>query len=524
MKIDVAGEVAACLKSAPVGDCTADQVKAWLFTDRSPVAVRLRRILEDKAEDKAARDLLTEAAARTWRLVNDPEGKAQRLWARMSAGLVPLAKNKAKALQEKVNVVHPRGLLASIFPQTFTYRDAASSCASRCAGPLARKMDLISPCGGYMRDVADEAVRRWAAARHRKDCAVPMPVLGNFLAPLVLHRLGMMIDVLLYLRWVLEGRPEAVSEKLKALDRAIQDDALALRDEIWDSPDAQGCAGAMALPQTYLALETRQPGFLADWSVVPWRGPTDRLALTILDRQKDEALFPTREDRQKSGRGYVLAYTFQEALEKRPIAMVSIVKSGLEWLESSLAAHHKAKKKMGQPKETVVPKAIARPPIPKVVMERLREIPAKTEESRKSKVLAWEYRKRSSEEIARHITKETGHKIGPSRARQLRGEAAKWVYEGTRETLTPKQTAIVLKILNRLRKVYRPFGRSFWDESEEAVKMEITAELLCSGEKEAEAGAKKLLDDKRRDLRHTDYSINPDTGKPYEELTGESAT
>jgi len=52
MTVDVADEVAACREDAPSGDCSTGQIEKWLFASQNCVAVRLSRILQDKAARK----------------------------------------------------------------------------------------------------------------------------------------------------------------------------------------------------------------------------------------------------------------------------------------------------------------------------------------------------------------------------------------------------------------------------------------------------------------------------------------
>jgi len=330
MKVDVAGEVAGCLKNAPGGDCTTDQVKAWLFTSQNCVAARLRRILQDKA----ARDLLTDAAARTWRRVTDPEGKAQRLWSRLNSDLVPLGKSKAKALQEKVDYL-PKSVFARLFSPKHTRHDVALMLWDWTRKPLAIKADLIFPYhGAWGLLPADKGVWIWAKLPHARKDAVEIAPVGDFLAAMVMNRLGMVVSLTTALSFRAEGG--AGESELAHWNHALDEELLAVRNEIWDTPDAQERAGAMALLQAYLALEEYQRGFEADWSVIPWPPKPENKSLFIYDTPEDAALFdgPDSPGEGYRRRGSALGYTLEQALKNSPGDAANIVKGGLEWLMS----------------------------------------------------------------------------------------------------------------------------------------------------------------------------------------------
>ncbi len=52
LRQNVLDEISACLRNAPEPNADVDQVKAWLFDSRYGVAVRLSRIVQDKAENE----------------------------------------------------------------------------------------------------------------------------------------------------------------------------------------------------------------------------------------------------------------------------------------------------------------------------------------------------------------------------------------------------------------------------------------------------------------------------------------
>ena len=328
MKIDVAAEVADCLKNAPGGDSSTDQAQAWLFTSQNSVAVRLRRIVDD--EDKAAHDLLTERAARTWGRVTNPEGKAQRLWARLSAELLPLAQRAADGLERRVDFL-PEGMLAKIFPPETTCREVAALCYMCCESPLAIKADLIFPYhGAWMLLPGDRTVRKWTKWRYAAD-AVEVPPVGDFVAAMVMNRLGMVKELLCTLvRLGKEGiqfTPESINR-----EHELGDELRAVRNEIWDTPDDQERAGALALLQVYLALEEHQSGFEADWSVIPWPAEPENTTMFIIDRPEEKDLFPTPADSLYLWRARALSDTFDRALKDWPGDVAKTVKGGLEWL------------------------------------------------------------------------------------------------------------------------------------------------------------------------------------------------
>ena len=312
MKVDVAPEVAASLTSAPGGDCTADQVKAWLFTSQNCVAARLCRILQDKA----ARDLLTDAAGRTWRRVTDPEGKAQRLWAMM-----------------KSTVKHVLGNPESFHP----YRqDKARHCLASLAGPVACPEDLIGP-GPASAIPHRKELAEWTAgqAAMQDPRILPAPVLGDFCAPNVLNRLY-------WLAYCVTGSCVVSLRKVRPLPdlRAEVDKT---REGLWDTPDAAEITGACAIVQVYLGgTDCRSP----NWSLLPvtWpnsfvaaQGPdwpviseASRLTLATVEASnpgKCEVLIPRR---------HVFRELLEERLATHPREVANIVKAGLEWLASSL--------------------------------------------------------------------------------------------------------------------------------------------------------------------------------------------
>ncbi len=116
---DAVVEVEACMADAPTRGDT-DSIKAWLFARQNSVAVRVERLLGLTE----AREILTEAAGRTWKQVTDPKGQAQQLWQRLGRDLTPLAQGASEALERKVDF-NPDGLLASVFSPKYTCREVA---------------------------------------------------------------------------------------------------------------------------------------------------------------------------------------------------------------------------------------------------------------------------------------------------------------------------------------------------------------------------------------------------------------
>lgn len=153
-------------------------------------------------------------------------------------------------------------------------------------------------------------------------------------------------------------------------------------------------------------------------------------------------------------------------------------------------------------------------------MKRLREIPARSEKDRQVKVAVWTYRDRTSEEIVRHVETETGKTLSPSRIRQIRTESVKWVNQGLPRTLSPEQEHEVRKITGRLRKIYVAIPDPQWREivKQGDLQQGVTTELLATGSpKEAERAGKRFLDERRRDAKRQDTTINPDTMRPYDD-------
>lgn len=341
MKIDVAGEVADCLKKAPGGKPTTEQVKAWLFKTRNNVAVRLDRILGDKA----ARDVLSIAARRTWRQVTRSNGKAQNLWRRLGDEILAIVKADPKSLDTKVGV-YPKGMLASLFPPEFTYREVATLCAYWCKKPLTVKADLIFPYHrGWGLLPADKRVWKWVTLSSADDAvrfpptgnvakAQPVPPIGDFVAAMVMNRLSMMVHLRFMLGIVAYGVDANGQEKWWY---DISQQLGAVRKTIWDTSDARERTGAMSLLQIYLASEKYRTGFEPDWTVLPWPTEPENLTLLIYEHPEDADLFKTPEERLFTWRSHALSYTFKEALENHPREVVSIVTDGLEWLAASQA-------------------------------------------------------------------------------------------------------------------------------------------------------------------------------------------
>lgn len=333
MNNDVAAEIAACLENVPGQDAGTGEVKAWLFTAQNSVAVRLRRILED--DDKTARNLLAERAGRTWGRVTK-EGKAQRLWTRLSAEFLPLVQGVADGLERRVDFL-PEGMLAKIFPPETTCRKVAKLCYMCCESPLAIKADLIFPYhGAWMLLPGDRTVRKWTKVRVARQYAVEVPPIGDFVAAMVMNRLGMVKELLCMLARlpkadiVLSFTPESIN-----WEHELGEELRAVRNEIYDTPDAEERAGALALLQVYLALEEHQRGFEADWTVIPCPADDENMSGFIIDTLEQMERVPT-EDRLYLPRREALGCTFDGALKDRPSEVVSIVKGGLEWLAGQL--------------------------------------------------------------------------------------------------------------------------------------------------------------------------------------------
>lgn len=158
--------------------------------------------------------------------------------------------------------------------------------------------------------------------------------------------------------------------------------------------------------------------------------------------------------------------------------------------------------------------------IPEEAMKRLREIPAKSEKHRKAKILIWQYRKHSSEELARLVEADAGLSIRASRVRQIRSEIDKWMKQGVPKTLSEKQERQVERIMGRLRKTYRDIPGPQWQEimKDGDLRQTVIAELVTTDDvKEAEREGKRLLDERRRDAKRNEPEVDPDTGQPYED-------
>ncbi len=305
-------------------DAGAEDVKSRLFTARNCVAVQVRRALEDKA----VRERLTEMAARTWQRVTDPAGKAQGLWRRLAKELAALTESDAKALKLKADHA-PKGVLARLFAAEDTGHDVAITLRDWAQGPLAIKADLIFPYhGAWGLLPVDRAVCKWAKLPHDRKYAVEVPPVGDFLAAMVMNRLGMMVSLTEHLGFMSDDG--AVTADRANWQHELGQELLAVRGEIWDAPDAGDRAAAMALLQTYLALEKHQPGFEADWAVIPWPAKPENTTMFIIDRPEQKELLPE----PYLWRRGALNNTFEKALDNRPGEVAQIVKGGLAWLES----------------------------------------------------------------------------------------------------------------------------------------------------------------------------------------------
>ncbi len=341
MHKDTLREIDACLRDvSDLKETDTDAIRALLFTKRNNVAVRAERILRDPE----AKQALTEAAGRTWQYVTDAEGKARQLWGRLAQELVPLARRGNEALEQKVDLA-PKGLLASLFSPKHTCREVALRCWDWCQNPLAIKADLIFPYHGTWGLLAvDKAMWRWIELPHAGTDAVPIRSVGDFLADLVVNRLGTMVHLVRFLANLTDdicalvgtANWQSLADRVN-WQHELGKELLAVRDAVWNAPDAEERSGAMAFLQTYLAGERYRSSFEGDWLVIPWPTEPENMVHVIIDRPEQKDLFPGKEIYWIERR-HALGETFDRALKERPAEVLSFVKRGLEWLASSLAA------------------------------------------------------------------------------------------------------------------------------------------------------------------------------------------
>lgn len=338
MKSHVAGEVADCLASAPGGDCTSDQVKAWLFDSRKGVAVRLSRIVTDKA----ARDLLTESAGRSWRECAESNSEPQRLWRDLGASFARIAAEDDRASVRVGPFPRDRPLAVNLLPAALrdgsrTVRTLAGECRDYCAAPLLTPSDLICPFPQVSAPYYG-TVRQWQDTPQPMSlfCNLQQVPVGDFIPASAILRLRLLTELRFLLRseWTL-------CADIDYEYRGFADRANAIYGQLWATADAEARDGATALLQVYLAGGKPDVvglmGYRADWSILPADVP--KLLDIDLHRPMDShrriealGLPPTF-----GGRDGRLQYIIGEAVKTRPSEVVSIVKAGVEWLALSHA-------------------------------------------------------------------------------------------------------------------------------------------------------------------------------------------
>ncbi len=341
MKVDVAAEVAACLKSPPGGNPTTEHVKGWLFDSRNGVAVRLSRILEDKL----ACDLLTKAAGRSWRQCRASDSEPQKLWQELGASFGRIAAEDDRASVRVGPFPKDRALGVNLLPTALldgsrTVRTLADECRGFCAAPLLTPSDLICP-------FPEVSLPYYGPARQWQDnppqavrlfCNVQQVAVGDFIPASVVLRLRLLIE----LRFVLRSEWTECA-KIDKEYKGFADRANAIHGQLWATPDAEARNGAMGLLQVHLA-GGKPPGIVGlmgyepDWSILPADVPK------LLDIDRDGPMDPFRRIEalglpptfgERHGR---LEYIVSEAVKTRPGEVANIVKAGLEWLASRLPA------------------------------------------------------------------------------------------------------------------------------------------------------------------------------------------
>lgn len=322
-------EVDACLGDVPP-KADAASVKAWLFTRQNNVGVRMARLLQIAD----ARAILTETAARTWKLASTAKGRPEQLWRRLNRELTPLAQGASDALEYKVDFP-PKGLLASIFSPKHTCREVALMAWNFTRHPLTCKADLIFPYHGAFKLLpADEAVWRWVKLPRANTKAADIPPVGDFAAALIVNRLALVKELLCFLANLANGGP--IDLQTPDWNHELASQVQDVRNLLWDSPDAEERSGAMALLQVYLAGEAYRQGFEADWSVIPWPAEPENVSLLIIDRPEQKDNFDGNAASLWVWRNHALAYTFDTALEKQPRETLRVLRAGLEKLKQRL--------------------------------------------------------------------------------------------------------------------------------------------------------------------------------------------
>ena len=337
MKIDVAAEVAACLKNAPGGNSTIEQVKAWLFDSRNGVAVRMSRIVEDET----ARDLLTEKAGRSWRDCTASDSEPQKLWLDLGASFGRIAAEDDRASiqfgpfpedpKDEIFALNLSPLV--LLDRSWTVRTLANECCDFCAAPLLTPSDLICP-------FPQLSLPYYAAVRQWQDnplatgfyCNLQQVTIGDFIPASVILRLRLLMKIRFILRSEWTGYDDELDRKKKEFAARLN----AIHRQLWATPDAEMREGAMGLVQVYLAganpTGSHMMGYEADWSILPAYVPRE---LDVdLDHPKDgkrrlEALgLPPAFD----GRWGRMRYVVQEAIKTHPSDVVSTTTRGLELL------------------------------------------------------------------------------------------------------------------------------------------------------------------------------------------------
>lgn len=336
MKAQASAEVAACLKNAPGENPTSEQVTGWLFDSRKGVAVHLSRIVQDTA----ARDLLTEAAGRSWRECIARDSEPQRLWRDLRESFARIAAEDDRASVRVGPFPKDRSIAVNLLPTALldgsrTVRTLAGECRDFCAAPLLTPSDLVC----QFPEVSSPyyaAVREWQDNPRAVSpfCNVQQVPVGDFIPASIVFRLRLLTE----LRFVLRPQWTECAE-INHEYKGFADRANAIHGQLWATADAEERNGAMALLQIYLAggkpRVTGLMGYEADWSILPTNVPT--LLDTDLDRPMDsdqriEALGLPLTFSERRGR---LEYSVQEAVKTRPSEVLSIVKGGLEWLAAS---------------------------------------------------------------------------------------------------------------------------------------------------------------------------------------------
>ena len=333
MHVDVAAEVAACLKNAPDGTPTAEGVRSWLFDSRGGVGVRVHRILQDEV----AREALAEAAGRSWRQCTADDSEAQRLWRDLgeSFGRLAAEDDRASVLVGPFPSDQVVGLLPTeLTDGSRTVRSLAQECQGFCRAPLLTPSDLICPFPAVSAPY-HEFVREWQDDPNamRLHCNLRQVAVGDFLPASAVLRLRLLAD----LRSVLRSEWTRCSE----IDREyvdLDDRMNAVHGQVWAAPDAEARDGAMALLQVYLAgakLEVMGlMGYTGDWSVLPAEVPTLLDIKLYREKESDRRIQALGLPPTFSSRYGRLRYVIDEAVNTRPAEVVKTVKAGLRLLDA----------------------------------------------------------------------------------------------------------------------------------------------------------------------------------------------